>query len=289
MSNGLKLLLIGVSMAILAALITFATRTLVNVKQTTNSQTSALSEMQQEFEQSDLLALSGQLVSSAEAYSLARKYAGDADILMETTDSSGGTIISTLTAADLTKGTFGTVSNWTVLPEMNESGVLLNLKFRNPYGSGSMPSTTTEMLSQVAAVLGCDADWQHVSEALESGKAAEDYRKQLATILGIDDSSSWEEVRNTAYNKLTSGSVSVDCQKEVIGPNGTAVYSGSNPTFVYLRSDDGKTGMIDFTRTSLKGQLFGDFTADDVSWDVSGRVTSLLGYTITVTFVKTGY
>lgn len=287
MEHSLKLIMIGVSLTILAMLIGFSMNTMVNVKRTTNAHTESLVEMQEEYAHSDLLALKNQIVTSAEAFSLARKYRYDASICFVTRNSDGSKEWLSIDADSLNESTFKQDANWIVNLETQETGALLRLGFESPSAMVGEPTTVEEMKNAIASQVGCNTDWVSITSSLNSVKEAEEYRKQFASIAGISENSSWLSVYQEINHDLgLSTGVSVDVEKYSLGILGSCEFKGGAPTFCYLVGGD-QTGFLDCE----SGELFGDFTlnADYGVWWDGTVLSNYTGEQLIVTFVKQGF
>ena len=277
MENTLKLVLMGVSILIVAMLISYGLGTLTAVKRTTGAQVEALTEIQSEYEQSDLLAMKNQIVSSAEAFSLARKYRYECDVQM-----------NGVSLSEIGKDTFHSGANWIVRVNAQDTGAIVAINFESPSVTASEPESVEEAKTTIASIFGCGTDWSDIYDQLNEAKEGENYRKAIAGVVSLSESSTWDQVYSGVNQQLGLGSgVSLDVKKYTIGVGESCSYSGA--TFCYLVNGSG-SGFVDCSTGTVYGTISG---TNDSEGDVGvlyedGVVTNWSGQLLTVTFVKQG-
>lgn len=277
MENTLKLVLMGASLLVVAVLIGFGLGTLTAVKRTTGAQVEALTELQNEYAQSDLLATKNQMVSSAEAFSLARKYRDECDVKM-----------NGVSLSDVGKDTFRSGANWIVRVNAQETGAIISIDFESPSVSTSEPESVEEAKTTIASIFGCGTDWSDIYDQLNEAKEGESYRKAIAGLVSLAEASTWDQVYSGVNQQLGLGSgVSVDVKKYTLGVGDSCSYSGA--TFCYLVNGSGN-GFVDCGTGTVYGTISGTNDSGGESGVLyeNGTVTNYSGQLLTVTFVKQG-
>lgn len=276
MSNVLEIFRLAISVIVLAALIGLLTVMFTQVKRTANSQSQALAEVQTEYEERDVLLLSGETVSAAEAATIARKYRSKCVLYKN------GAILDSNVAG--LRQTFSEGSYWIIEPTTNANGVCTQIDFKSPSGVVGEPESVEAAKSDMASVVGGAAtdDWGSLMDRVSDLKSSELYRGYFATYYGLNPSSDWD----TIYQKATdtgSGTVKLSCEKKALSSGESYTYSLDSVSFCYL-TNGSETGVITFSGSGVS--YSGDFDSTEVTVDFANKkITNNLDSSISCTFV----
>lgn len=280
MKNVLKLIPFGLSLIVIAFLITVLVFVMSAVSRAVFSQTESLDELQGEYVERDIAMLDGESVSGAEAVSLARKYRDKAVIYKNGTALGAGAVI--------TRDLFKDNTNWITEIKLDSNGELTSINFRSPSGVVSEPTTANEAKNFITGIIGgsATADWSTIGSTLASLKNGDKYRSQLATLLSMPATSDWSSVYTSIADRLSgmSSSGMVSCEKFSLLASGSFTYSMSSPLFCYINSG-AMSGVIVFSGSGYV--IRGDFDIDDISVNVASKtIISHLPYNVSCIMIS---
>lgn len=258
-----KLISLAVAVAVEAILITIMAAMLGSVRETASTQMQALEEVQSEYGQRDAALLDGEIVSAAEAASIACKYSNDSCSIYK-----DGTEIdrSALTSRRL----FNESSNWRVDLSFAANGNLDRIDFSKPSGTGAVPTTVDEAKSLIATTVGASASdtWSSIVSKLSSLANINEKRENFATLLDIPASSDWDTIYSKVSSLLLSRPASLTYEQFIVYPGTSQVWTMDSPSFCYVRAG-GSYGLVVFSGT---GYTFkGDFDDSTVAVDVGAK------------------
>lgn len=190
--------------------------------------------------------------------------------------------------ADVGKDTFRSGSNWIVRVNVQDTGAIVSINFESPSVSVSEPESVEEAKTTIASIFGCGTDWSDIYDQLNDAKEGNSYRKAIAGLVSLSETSTWDQVYSGVNQQLGLGSgVSVDVKKYTLGVGDSCSYP--NATFCYLMNSSGN-GFVDCGTGTVYGTISGTNDDSDESGVLyeNGTVTNYSGQLLTVTFVKQG-
>ncbi len=276
MSNVFKIFELAVSVIVLSALIGLLTVMFSQVKKTANVQKESLAEIQEEYEDRDVLLLSGETVSAAEAATVARKYRNKCVLYKN------GALLDANVAG--LRQTFSEGSSWVVEPTTNANGVCISINFKNPNGVVAEPDTVGAAKSDIANIVGGSStdDWQSLMDKVSDLKSSELYRGYFATFYGLNPSSDWNTIYQKATDTGSAGTIKLSCEQKVLTVGESYNYTLDGVTFCYL-TNGSNSGVINFSSVGVS--YSGDFDSTDVAVDFANKtITNNSDNSISCTF-----
>lgn len=258
-----KLVSLAVAVTVEAILIAILAAMLGSVKRTSSTQMQALREIQSDYEERDASLLDGEVVSAAEAASIARKYRNDScSVYKDGAEIDRSVLIS--------RQLFNESSNWKVNLSFAANGNLERIDFSRPSEIGSVPTTVGEAKTLIANTVGAlpTDTWDSIVAKLNGLANINEKRENFANLLSIPETSDWDTIYSSVAAAIASHPTSFEYEQFVVYPGTNQAWTMASPSFCYVRSG-GNHGLIIFDGTSYSFK--GDFDSSAISVDVGAK------------------